>query len=231
MKFKHIFFDLDNTLWDHRGNAYLAIKELYEEAQIEKKYNLIFDDFHRKYYDINEHLWELLRDGKISKQQLRDRRFYDTLLHFGVDDQKLAQYFDDKFMLQLTVNNLLVEGTLELLEYLTHKGYHLHIVSNGFAEVTNKKIENSKIEKYFKTITCADDVGVRKPDAKVFQHALDLAKAQKEESIFIGDDWVADVQGALDFGMDVIFFDSLKEGNTLPNLKVVTALIDIKQWL
>lgn len=231
MSFKHIFFDLDNTLWDHRKNAYLTIQALYEETQIEKKHRVNFDNFHAKYYEINEELWALIRDGKISKEELRERRFYTTFLHFGIDDKELADYFDHRFINELGKHNYLVEGAREVLDYLHAKDYHLHVISNGFGEITHEKIINSKLAHYFESITSADDAGVRKPNPKIFQVALAEGTARKEESVLVGDDWIADIYGAKNFGMEAIFFDSLKEGWSEPGLKVITELSQLKQWL
>ena len=81
---RHIFFDLDNTLWDHRKNAKLTLEKLFEKYQIQEKFQIKFEDFHTKYDKINEHLWELIRDEKIDKEYLRKHRFYDTFFHFDV---------------------------------------------------------------------------------------------------------------------------------------------------
>lgn len=231
MKIQHIFFDLDNTLWDHRRNAYLTIKDLFEKEEIGLKYNINFEEFHSVYHEINEKLWEDIRDGIIDKEYLRKHRFYDTFNHFGVDDPELAMYFEEHFLDKILNYNELVEGAEYILEYLKAKNYTLHIISNGFKEVTERKCILSGIDKYFQTITSADTVGVRKPRPEIFEYSLNLSEATKENSILIGDDWVADVVGAQNFGMDVIFFDVLKENKSEEGLKVITHLLQIKEYL
>lgn len=231
MKIQHIFFDLDNTLWDHRRNAYLTIKDLFEKEEISLKYNINFEEFHFVYHEINEKLWEDIRDGIIDKEYLRKHRFYDTFNHFGVDDPELAMYFEEHFLDKILNYNELVEGAEYILEYLKAKSYTLHIISNGFKEVTERKCILSGIDKYFQTITSADLVGVRKPRPEIFEYSLNLSEATKENSILIGDDWVADVVGAQNFGMDVIFFDVLKENKSEEGLKVITYLLQIKEYL
>ncbi|BEV04876.1 YjjG family noncanonical pyrimidine nucleotidase [Chryseobacterium gambrini] len=231
MKIQHIFFDLDNTLWDHRRNAYLTIKDLFEKEEIGLKYNINFEEFHSVYHEINEKLWEDIRDGIIDKEYLRKHRFYDTFNHFGVDDPELSMYFEEHFLDKILNYNELVEGAEYILEYLNAKNYTLHIISNGFKEVTERKCILSGIDKYFQTITSADTVGVRKPRPEIFEYSLSLSDARKENSILIGDDWVADVVGAQNFGMDVIFFDVLKENKSEEGLKVITHLLQIKEYL
>lgn len=231
MKIQHIFFDLDNTLWDHRRNAYLTIKELFDKEEIGLKYNIGFSEFHAVYHEINEKLWEDIRDGLIDKEYLRKHRFYDTFRRFDVDDGALSMYFEEHFLDKILNHNELVEGTEYILEYLKAKHYTLHIISNGFKEVTERKCILSGIDKYFKTITSADTVGVRKPRPEIFEYSLKLAGAEKENSMLIGDDWIADVTGAQHFGMDVIFFDVLKENREGKGLKVIKHLLQIKEYL
>src|SRR6218665_1700098 len=193
---RHIFFDLDNTLWDHRKNAYLTIKELFSQQKISGKYDIDFEEFHTAYHIINERLWEQMRDEEIDKEYLRKHRFYDTFLKFGIDDQILADYFEHHFLDEILKYNELVDGALDLLNYLKAKNYKMHIISNGFQEVTERKCILSGIDHYFETITSADSVNIRKPRPEIFDYSLKLAKAEKKESILIGDDWIADVKGA-----------------------------------
>jgi len=230
MKIQHIFFDLDNTLWDHRKNAYLTIKDLFEKEEISLKFNIDFEEFHSAYHDINERLWEQIRDGEIDKEYLR-KRFYDTFNRFGLDNLQLSMYFEEHFLDKILNHNHLVEGAKYILEYLKNKNYKLHIISNGFQEVTERKCILSGIDHYFQTITSADSVGVRKPNPEIFEYSLSLANASKNESILIGDDWIADITGAQNFGIDVIFFDVLKENKSSENLKTIERLLQIKEYL
>ncbi len=231
MKIQHIFFDLDNTLWDHRRNAYLTIKDLFDKEEITLKYNIDFEEFHSVYHEINEKLWEQIRDGEIDKEYLRKHRFYDTFKHFGIDDLELSMFFEEHFLDKILNYNHLVESAEYILDYLKAKNYTLHIISNGFQEVTERKCILSGIDHYFQTITSADSVGVRKPNPAIFEYSLGLSEAKKEESILIGDDWIADVIGAQQFGMDVIFFDVLNENKEVENLKVIKHLLQIKEYL
>ena len=228
---RHIFFDLDNTLWNHRKNAYLSIKDIFEREKINEKYQIDFEAFHSTYHDINERLWEQLRDGEIDKEYLRKHRFYDTFLKFGIDDFELSQIFEHNFLDEILKYNELVFGAKEILDYLRNKNYKMHIISNGFQEVTERKCILSGISEYFETITSADSVGVRKPDPKIFEYSLNLANAGKQESILIGDDWTADVKGAQHSGIDVIFFDVLDENPQEKDLKIVKDLLEIKGFL
>ncbi len=227
---QHIFFDLDNTLWDHRRNAYLTLKDIYSREEVQERYSLGFEEFHKEYFTINENLWAQIRDGKIDKNYIREHRFYDSFLFFGIDDKELAQKFETNFLDEIISNNELVEGAFELLEYLSDKKYRLHVLSNGFEEVTYRKCELSGIKNYFETITSADEINVRKPQPEIFDYAMKKSDALKENSIIIGDDWIADVEGGLSFGMDAIFFDRF-EDNFDTEVKTVKHLEEIKKYL
>jgi putative hydrolase of the HAD superfamily len=125
--------------------------------------------------------------------------------------------------------NHLLEGTVEILEYLQTK-YNLHIITNGFTEIQGNKMNNSYISHYFKTITNAELAGVKKPNALIFEYALNLAKTKKENSIMIGDCMEADVQGALDAGLDAIFFND-NNRVVANNVKQVNNLLELKKYL
>lgn len=225
---QHIFFDLDNTLWDHRKNARLTLFDLYQREQISDKFSINFEDFHKEYYTINENLWAQIRDGKIDKEHLRKHRFYDSFLFFGIDDLELSQKFEHHFLDEILNYNELVEGAFELLEYLSEKKYKLHVLSNGFSEVTVRKCELSGIKNYFQTITSADEIDIRKPNSEIFEYALKKAGAEVAHSAMIGDDWVADVEGGLAFGMKTIFFDVFNDHYKAEGLTVIHKLSEVK---
>ena len=231
MKIQHIFFDLDNTLWDHRKNAYLTLKEIFKREEITEKFSIGFEEFHTEYFTINEKLWAQIRDGEIDKEYLRKHRFYDSFLFFGVDDFELSQVFENQFLDVIINYNDLVPGAFEILEYLSDKNYDLHILSNGFQEVTHKKCELSGIKNYFKTITSADEINIRKPHPEVYDYALKKANAQKENSMMIGDDWIADVEGGKAFGLEVVFLDVFNDNYEAENVKVIKKLEELKQIL
>lgn len=105
------------------------------------------------------------------------------------------------------------------------------MLSNGFKEVTYRKCELSGVKNYFETITSADEINIRKPNPEIFEYALNKSGAQKEESIIIGDDWIADVEGGLAFGMKAIFFDVFDDNYTAENVITVKKLSEIQGLL
>lgn len=223
---KHIFFDLDHTLWDFETNSNIAFETIFKKHKVKVE----LQKFLNYYRGINEDYWKLYRDEKISKEELRLGRLKDTFvkLNHKVDIQ-LIEDLSIGYIDVLPNNNQLFEGTHEILEHL-YVNYKLHIITNGFNEVQSKKIKNSGLTKYFDKIITSEDAGVKKPNRVIFEYALDLTNAVSEESVMIGDNWEADIMGAKDAGLDVIFCN-FNEQPVSENIKSVTNLVEIKRYL
>lgn len=221
-----VFFDLDHTLWDFEKNSALAFETIFEQNQIDV--NLA--EFLKHYVPINLKYWEIFREDKITPAQLRYGRLREVfnLLEYEIDDEKIY-FLSEQYIYHLPKNNHLFEGTIEILEYLKPK-YNLHIITNGFAEIQNNKLRNSKITHYFKSITNSEMAGVKKPNPIIFEYAITLAQTRRESSIMIGDCLQADVQGAIDSGMDAILFNE-NQGIAGKNIKQINHLLELKKYL
>ena len=190
---KDVFFDLDHTLWDFDKNSELAFEDIFNRNHpgIETK------EFIKKFVPINQACWKLYQYDKITHTELRYNRLRHSFdaLDYVISDEQI-ECVSREYIQLLPENNHLFDGAFEVLDYLSQK-YKLHIITNGFAEVQHRKLCNSNIGSYFQTITNSEMAGVKKPNPIIFEYALDLAKAKKENSIMIGDCLEADVQGAL----------------------------------
>jgi len=221
-----IFFDLDHTLWDFDKNSEMAFNRIFRE-----KYNEIStEDFIKNYIPINQECWRLYQNDKITHQELRYNRlkFSFDALNYVISEENIFEIAND-YIEFLTDNNYLFDGALEVLEYLKPK-YKLHIITNGFANVQEKKIKNASLGGYFSTITNSELAGVKKPNSIIFDYALNLANTAKENSIMIGDDFEADVTGALNAGLDAIFFNE-KKLDISGNYKQINHLLELKKYL
>ncbi len=221
-----VFFDLDHTLWDFEKNSALAFEKVLKKHVV----NVDLKVFLLHYVPLNLKYWELYRHEKVTQEVLRYGRLKDTfdLLHYEIDDETIDLLSKD-YIHYLPQFNHLFEGTIDVLDYLKPK-YNLHIITNGFQEVQAGKMKNSGIDKYFQTITNSEMAGVKKPNPKIFEYALSSANVEKQNAIMIGDCIDADVNGALDFGMDAIHFN---EGHIkIPShIKQINHLIELKKYL
>ncbi len=206
MKYKHIFFDLDHTIWDFDRNAEETLQELYIEYGLAELGVPSAEIFIAKYTENNHRLWAEYHLGKITKNVLREMRFKQTFLDLGLHPDVIPAGFEDHYVRVGPYRTNLFAGAHETLQYLQTK-YKLHLISNGFQESTRIKVSGSDLGKYFENVIISEVVGVNKPDKKIFEHALNLAGAKKEESVMIGDSLEADIYGALNFGMDAIYFN------------------------
>lgn len=221
-----VFFDLDHTLWDFDRNSELAFSRLFKSHQIK----LQLSEFIKVYEPINFEYWKLYRENLVTKQELRRGRFREAFLPFGISfsteelDAMAVTYIDE-----LPKDNYLLEGAIEILEYLNPR-YQLHIITNGFAEVQALKLQNSRISHFFNTVTSSEEVGLKKPHPVIFETALDKASVPPHQSIMIGDTFEADILGAEKVGMHTLFYNYRKV--IVPNTySVVNHLNEIKTHL
>lgn len=205
-KYQHIFFDLDHTIWDFDKNAEETLYELYEIYRLNEIGLPSAALFIETYTRNNHQLWAEYHTGKITKTELRETRFKRTFIELGVHPDILPLAFEDDYVKLCPTKTNLFPHAHETLQYLQNK-YMLHLISNGFKEASTLKIGNTNIGRYFDQVIISEIVGINKPDPAIFKHALDIAGAEKQESIMIGDSLEADVYGALNFGMDAIYFN------------------------
>jgi putative hydrolase of the HAD superfamily len=223
---KDIFFDLDHTLWDFDKNSMLAFKRVFKKFKI----TIEFDAFLKIYEPINIEYWKKYREDKVSKENLRRGRLIDSFNYFDLiySTEKIDE-IADAYIQELPFDNHLFEGAVEILDYLILK-YKLHIITNGFEEVQHKKLKNSGIDHYFSTVTTSEEVGLKKPNPKVFLTALNKANSFPTQSVMIGDSLEADILGANNIGMQTIFYNYRNESIS-KKIKSIDSLLEIKNYL
>ena len=200
---KNIFFDLDHTLWDFDKNSDLTFFKILNKNNI----SIDITNFLNFYHPINKKYWDMYRINKVSKADLRYNRLSETFkkLNYKINDEVINQLAID-YIEHLSDFNHLIPDTLNVLDFLKSK-YKMHIITNGFKEVQKRKLEKSNLIHYFDTVTISEDVGEKKPHKLIFNHALKVANANAENSIMIGDNFNADILGALGVGMKAIYYD------------------------
>lgn len=225
-----IFFDLDQTLWDFETNSREAMLELAAKYDFEALGISSFELFMSEYIHINEKMWEEYRKELIDMKTLRYGRFERAFKLFNVTDTALTAQIANDYLASAPYKTNMFPHALEVLSYLSNK-YPLHIITNGFEDVQLVKIKNCGIESFFTSITTSENTGFKKPDIRVFEHALGKANAKASESIMIGDCLDADIGGARNAGIDQVYFNPKRTPHSetitheISSLKELTKLL------
>lgn len=194
MRYKSLFFDLDDTLWDTFHNNKECLEELYTERHWERYYDS-FEAFFAVYMPHNMKLWEQYRNGEIDRNTLIVERFRYVLRPMGIEEKKEVLEVNADFLQRTTTKTKLIPGTIEILDYL-RPTYRLFILSNGFREVQYLKLKNAGLASYFERMILSEDAAIQKPHKRIFDFALINTNSRRHESLMIGDSWEADIIGA-----------------------------------
>ena len=213
MRYSNIFFDLDRTLWDFETNSHEALLEICNYYDLINIGISDYEEFIKIYKIHNSDLWDLYNIDKISQKDLRRERFQRSLLNFGINDFQLSEDIGEKYIEICPRKNKLFSFTFEILDYLKDK-YRLHIITNGFDKTQHIKLEHANLMQYFNQIITSEKTGFKKPNPKIFEHALELADAKKTESIYVGDNLIVDILACQNYGIDGIYFNPNKEKHT-----------------
>ena len=235
MKYKDLFIDFDDTLYDTYGNSVIALRETFEAFHLER-YFADAQVFYDAYWAANIDLWTRYSKGEITRPFLIVERFRRPLSAgngLAVTEQRCLE-MSDQFLEFCSNKPGVIEGAYELMDYLKQKGYRMHMTSNGFHEVQYKKLAACGLTDYFDTIILSEDAGVNKPSPQYFDYALKVSGAQREHTLMIGDNLQTDIQGALNAGIDALLFNRWgvhpDEAAKRPTF-VVDRLLDITQLL
>jgi putative hydrolase of the HAD superfamily len=222
MKYRHLFFDLDHTLWDFEANSRQTLQELYDSLQLEQKGIHDFDLFHKNYLVHNDKLWERYRNGYIKVDELRWKRMWLTLLDFKVANEPLAREMGILFLDLLPTRKLLFPYTIEILDYLSAKGYQLHMITNGFEKTQHSKLQSAGLDKYFMEVITSEGSNSLKPKKEIFDYAFQKTGAAPAESIMIGDTIDVDILGGMNAGIDQVHVNHLTKKPDSINGKLPT---------
>ncbi|HEY0031375.1 MAG TPA: YjjG family noncanonical pyrimidine nucleotidase [Bacteroidia bacterium] len=227
MHYETIFFDLDHTLWDFNTNSFEALTELSQKYKLTEKGVNSVNTFIEEYLVINDRLWVQYRNGLITKEELRYKRFSLALQKYGIADSDLATAIGNDYIAISPYKTNLFPHAIEALEYLSEK-YPLHIITNGFEEVQHLKLKNCKLDIYFTEVITSERSGFQKPDARMFEFSLTTTNAKQETSLMIGDSLEADIQGARNSGIRQIYFNP---GSAIHSEKVTHEIKNLNELM
>ena len=199
-----LLLDADNTLFDFdrcEGQALqlaLADKEIAFSA-----------DHHPTYNVINQQCWRDYEDKKISKAELRLRRFELFFDSIGVSLD--PDEFGRNYLVHLSTAAFLLDGALDLLGKL-QANHQLALVTNGLKEVQRPRLEAGALRDFFDVIIVSDEIGHAKPHAPFFDYTFEqIGRPEKERVLIVGDNINADVKGGLDYGIHACWFNPGKK--------------------
>ncbi len=208
MKYNLFLFDLDDTLLDfkesERLSFFLSLQSLGLKNEI--------DDLFKIYQVENSALWKLLEQGKTTKEHLKVERFRKTFNQLKIDiDPELAS---TRYLDTLPETVVLLDHAVELCQWIAANG-ELGIITNGIHAVQNQRIKKSALAPYISFVSVSEECGHAKPDVRFFEYSAKMAKSfSKDKTIIVGDRPEADIQGAMNFGIDSCWFNP--KGLTLP---------------
>ena len=228
--YRHVFFDLDHTLWDFERNADETLRTLFERHELARYGTFTVEEFIARYQDINHALWRLYQANKITQQQLRATRFVRTLGRLGVPEAEVPTGISEQFTELLPLKKAVFPHTHETLRYLQTK-YELHLITNGFNDIQYLKLESSDLTQYFGQIITSEQSGCLKPDPQMFAHALQAAGATAAESLMVGDNLECDVLGAYNAGIDQVYFNPARRRHFAQTTYEIASLDELRGFL
>jgi HAD superfamily hydrolase (TIGR01549 family) len=194
-----VFFDLDNTLYDHRRAAREALAELYRRYDVARA-GVDVDDFIRLFFDVNQRMWLELAAGEIDARTLRARRFAELFARLGTVPPAEAAALGREYLDVYLGRSYPLPGAEETLAGL--RGLlPLGLLTNGFADIQRPKIERLEWGKYFAWVVVAEELGVFKPDAAIYERMCETAGLPPEDILYVGDSPVEDVMAARRVGI------------------------------
>jgi putative hydrolase of the HAD superfamily len=229
-RYKNLFIDLDDTIYDFSGASRESFRETYDLLHYERYFDS-FEHYLSLYEPYNLELWRIYGEGKITKEELNRRRYSHPLECVGVNDQQLADTFCREALGRIPTKGPLMPGAMEILEYLRPK-YNMYILSNGFKELQSRKMRTAGIDGYFDALILSEDIGVNKPNRELYEYALAKTGSKLSESLMIGDMFDTDIVGAANIGMEQMYYNPKeKKGHAFTPTYEVTHLLQIKEIL
>ncbi len=203
-KIKVVFFDVDDTIYDHSFHIHSGITFLRDQYPFLQAYTVEF--LKELSHNLLEEAHARLIKGEISLGEARRLRWQKFLEYFKQDINYDPVEFSSSYLKRYYESERLIPGTKELLTSL-QADFHLGIISNNLLSEQLGKLQRLGVSSHFDYFAISEEVGAAKPDRKIFEIALEKAKVQAEEAIYMGDVWDIDIIGALNAGIRPIWLN------------------------
>lgn len=229
-QYRHVFFDLDHTLWDFDKNSSETLRHLFDHFNLQQLKLFTLEQFLQAFHKVNRQLWSAFDQGKVDKSYIRGERFRIVSKHLQVSPNLIPEQLGDLYLNMCPAKPHVMPYAHEILGYLK-TNYHLHVITNGFSDVQTIKINNSQLSDFFINVITADSCGYQKPHKKIFDHALEVTQAAKNECVMIGDNLDTDIKGARNAGIDQIYYNPYKLSHEQEVTYEIDCLSQIKDIL
>ncbi len=219
-----VWFDLDDTIWDFRNNSLEALSEVYDEFRL-NRFWADEDAWKHDYHLNNDALWRQYAEGTVTQKELRFRRFNDVFTAAGMDAEEAAAIAwpaDGFYLHRLGLRKALVPGARELMERVRARGFRVGLLSNGFREIQYAKMQSSQLEPLVDFVVLSDEIGINKPDERIYRYAEQKAAVPTNRCIMIGDNGETDIAGALRAGWPLVVW--FNPQGRQPETKLVDAI-------
>lgn len=200
-KYKSVFFDADDTLFDYPQAERTALLACLHEFTITTEPEIVI----AAYKNHNRDVWREFERGETDQTTLRVERFRRLAAELAIPELPLERV--SSFYLEaLARQSQLLPGALDLVRALAKK-FPLALVTNGIAQVQNRRFAASPITPYFRAIVISEEVGIAKPDPRIFRPAIEKIGVGAAEVLFVGDSVTSDMAAARNAGMDFCWFN------------------------
>lgn len=231
MPYKFIYFDLDDTLLNHRAAERSGLQDVHQQFPIFK--NVDPQTLIGVYHNVNSEQWSMYSRGEVSRGELQRNRFEQTLEQLGLDGSRYEE-IGNYYMRCYRNHWQWIHGAQEAY-YKVIRHYRVGILTNGFAETQRKKFEKFDLYSSADHVVISEDIGALKPDPEIFRHATDLAKVAPGEILYVGDSLTSDIEGGSNYGWNTAWFTNNgdfekheKADFVFEDFSALTELLDIK---
>lgn len=228
-----VWIDLDDTLIDFKANSLVALRLTYTDFALHC-YFPSCEAWEECYMRHNHALWDRYNRAEITQDYLRMHRFLDPISENAPIDEATfaptARLMDLRYLDHLADQRNMVDGAMTLVDFFRGKGYRTGVLSNGFHDVQHRKIHTVGLDSKIDLIVLSDDIGVNKPDPRIYRHAMERTGITEPSAhLMIGDNPDTDIAGAIHSGWRAILFDpkSRHQLTDTDNLITVASLHDI----
>lgn len=212
------------------ANANETLEELYHEFQLVEYSHFDIPTFQETFHGINHWLWHQYHLGKVDQSHIRKERFKSVMEALKVEDLQHAETMGEQYLSACPRKGNLMPYTIDTLEYLLDR-YPMSVITNGFDEIQDVKMSSSGLKKYFDSVVTSEKAGWLKPHRQIFDFAMKQASVNSRECLMIGDNPVTDIGGAINSGIDQVYYNSRSCPDPLVSTYKIELLPDLKELL